>query len=206
MKKHFALAVLLAAAPFAASAGELSYTFVEAGYAQTDIDDLGDGDGFGINGSLELNDMFHVFGGYSQQQQDESGVEVDLDQFRIGLGYNHAASDRTDILLRVAYERAEFDVGMDNVSVDASADGYSLEVGARSMLTENLEVSVMGGYTDAGNAEVEGFSVDLDESEDDELYARIGAQVKFNPTWGLVGEGRFSENAQQLFVGVRATF
>ena len=153
MKKHFALAVLLAAAPFAASAGELSYTFVEAGYARTDIDDLGDGDGFGVNGSLALNDMFHVFGGYSQQQQEESGVEVDLDQFRIGLGYNHAASDRTDILLRVAYERAESDVGIVDVgTINGEADGYSLEVGARSMLTENLEVSVMGGYTDVINA------------------------------------------------------
>ena len=33
MKKQLALALLLAAAPFAASAGELSYTYVEGGYA-----------------------------------------------------------------------------------------------------------------------------------------------------------------------------
>ena len=208
MKKHFALALLLAAAPFAATAGELSYTFVEGGYARTDIDDLGDGDGFAVNGSLALNDMFHVFGGYAMQQQEESGVEVDLDQFRLGLGYRYPTSDRTDIVVRAAYERAEFGASLDDVSADASAGGYSLEGGGRSMITENFEISVMGGYADAGDAEVEGFSVDLDEGEgeDEEFYGRVGAQLKFNPTWGLVGEGRFSENAQQLFVGVRASF
>ena len=49
MKKHLALALALAIAPFAACAGELSYTYIEGGYARStwtanrawvDIDDF----------------------------------------------------------------------------------------------------------------------------------------------------------------------
>ncbi|MGH8072454.1 MAG: outer membrane beta-barrel protein [Lysobacter sp.] len=208
MKKSIVLAALMAAAPFAAVAGAPSYNYVEAGYLQTDIDDLGDGDGVAINGSVALNDMFHLFGGYSAQQGEDGGVDVDLDQFRAGVGFRHAISDRADLLVRAAYERQETEVSVDSTGFRSTAesDGFSIETGYRGYLFENLDAWALVGYSKLQNADVNGSSVDTDGSDTDEVYGRLGAQLQFNPTWGLVGEGMFSSDVTQVFVGVRASF
>lgn len=209
MKKQLALAIALAAASFGAIAGELSYNFVESGYIRTDINNLGDGDGFAVNGSVALNDSFHLFGGYSMQDASEDGVDVDLDALRIGAGWNHALDERVDFIARAAYERSEADVSVAGFgSASGEADGYSLEAGFRGLLSLDGDVEgwILGGYTDLNNAEVENIDVELDEDEDDQFYGRVGGQVKFNPTWGIVAEGMFAEDAHQLFLGVRASF
>ena len=57
MKKSLVLAALLAAAPFAATAGELSYNYVELGYANVDVDVEGtdiDFDGFQLVGGIPV--------------------------------------------------------------------------------------------------------------------------------------------------------
>ena len=93
-------------------------------------------------------------------------------------------------------------------SVDAKADGYSVEAGFRGQLSldGDIEGWAMAGYADLGEAAVAGFDIDLDEDEDDEVYGRAGLLFKFNPTWGAVAESRFNSDARQFFVGVRASF
>jgi Ax21 family sulfation-dependent quorum factor len=209
MKKQLGLAIALAAASFAATAGELSYSYVEGGYLRTDINNLGDGDGFAVNGSVALNDSFHLFGGYSMQDASEDGVDVDLDAMRVGAGWNHALGERLDFVARAAYERSEADFSVPGFgSFNGETDGYSLEAGLRGLtsLDGNIEGWLMGGYADLNHVEFEGVSVETDEREDDEFYARVGGQVKFNATWGIVAEGMFAEDAHQLFLGVRASF
>jgi Ax21 family sulfation-dependent quorum factor len=116
---------LMAALPFAASAAEgLSYNYVEGGYVATNTD-AGDADGWGVNGSGAIADNFHVFGGYSGQKTDDETIGglrfegVDVDQWRVGLGYNQPVAANTDLLARVAYEN--YDVEGDNDRLD----GYS---------------------------------------------------------------------------------
>ena len=93
---------LLAALPLAATAAEgVSYNYVEGGYAGTETDG-GDADGFAINGSGAIAPNFHLFGGYSNQEIDDSNI--DFDQWRVGVGYNHEVSPRADLVTRVAYE------------------------------------------------------------------------------------------------------
>lgn len=210
MRKSIVLAALLAAAPFAAVAGAPSYTYVEAGYVRTDIDEIGDGDGAGINGSVALNDMFHLFGGYSAQQGEDLGVDVDLDQFRAGVGFRHPISDRADLLVRAAYERQEAEASAtidgEDLRSTAESDGFSIETGYRGYLFEHLDAWALVGYAKVQNADFNGASVDTDGSDTDEVYGRLGAQLQFNPNWGLVGEGMFSSDVTQVFVGVRASF
>lgn len=147
------------------------------------------------------------------QDASEQGVGIELDALRIGLGYNHALSNRADFVARAAYERAEADVtvagfGSADGDADGDADGYSLEAGFRGLLSldGDIEGWVMGGYADMDSAEVDGISLDLDEDEDDQFYGRVGMQAKFSPTWGVVGEGRFSGDANEFFLGLRASF
>lgn len=193
MKKKTLLALtLLAALPFAASAAEgLSYNYVEGGYAATHTDGP-DADGWAINGSGALSDNFHVFGGYTFQKTDDETIGavrfdgIDVDQWRVGLGYNHPIAANTDLLARVAYDNYKVE-GLDRL------DGYSAEVGVRSALTQNFEGYALAGYEDG-------------DDFDGDFYGRVGAQVKFNQNWGITGDVKVADGDTQYFVGPRLTF
>src|SRR5688500_16612493 len=174
--KHRKLIVALAALSAiglagAASAAEgVSYNYVQGGYVATDAEGA-DAEGFGGEASFAIHPNFHVFGGYSNQEIDDSSV--DLENWRAGVGYNHPVSANTDLLTRVAYENFQADeVGFDE-------DGWSAEVGVRSALTTHLEGYALAGYEDGD---------DFDGS----AYGRLGGQVKFNPNWGLTGDVKFA--------------
>lgn len=222
MNKRIALlALALAAAPLAASADELGYTYIEGGYQQLDIDDLGEGNGAAINASLAITDKLHVFGGYSRQSEEATGflgssfdpvrVEVDINWYRAGLGFNHGFNDRVDLVVRGAYERAHLDVSLHDEfgsfgSGDGKADGWSVEAGVRGLLASRFEGWALAGYADISTVELMSRGVDTDESEDDQAYGRIGAQFKITPVWGVVGEARVSDEFNQYFLGLRASF
>ena len=191
MKRSLLALTLLAALPFAASAAEgVSYSYVEGGYTATDTD-FGDADGFSVNGSGAIAPNFHVFGGYTRQTTDDFtdlGIRfpgVDVDQYRVGVGYNHEISPRMDLLTRVAYERTE--VGSEDL------DGYSVEAGVRGALSPMIEGYALAGYEDGSDF-------------DGDFYGRVGGQVKFNPTWGLSGDVKFADGDTQYFIGPRITF
>ena len=185
---------LLAALPLAATAAEgVSYNYVEGGYAGTETDG-GDADGWAVNGSGAIAPNFHLFGGYSNQEIDDSNI--DFDQWRVGVGYNHEVSPRADLVTRVAYEK--FDAGRDILGNDLDADGWSVEAGVRGSLTPALEGYAMAGFED-GDAIGGG-------DRDGEFYGRLGAQVKFNPMWGINGDVKFIDGDTQFFVGPRITF
>ena len=194
MKRSLLALTLMAALPFAASAAEgVSYTYVEGGYAATNTD-AGDADGFAINGSGAIHPNFHVFGGYSNQEIDDTNI--DFDQWKVGLGYNHQIAPNADLVTRVAYEK--FDAGRDIFGNDLEADGYSVEAGVRGALTPNFEGYAFAGYEDGD---------DLDgASRDGEFYGRLGAQVKFNQTWGVNGDVKFVDGDTQWFVGPRLSW
>jgi len=209
MKKQIVLALALAAASLGANAGELSYSYVQGGYARTHIDNLGNGDGFGVDGSVAVSKNVHIFGGYTMQSASEDGIDVDLNSTRLGVGFNTPINERADFIARAAYERADVDVDVPGFgSFDGNADGYSLEAGFRGQLSVDGDIEgwVLGGYTKLDNAEVEDIELDTAGSDDDEFYGRAGMLFKFNPTWGVVAEGRFAQDANQVLVGIRASF
>ena len=130
---------------------------------------------------LEAN----VFGAYGNQEIKHSNG-VDFDQWRLGVGYNRQIAPKADLVTRVAYEKFDAGQGLD-------FDGYSVEAGVRGALTPMLEGYALAGYEDG-----DGF--------DGDFYGRVGAQVKFNPTWGVTGEVKFADGDAQYFVGPRISF
>lgn len=189
-RSPFAIALALAATlPFAASAAEgVSYNYVQGGYVATNGDGA-DADGFGVDGSVAVSPNFHLFGGYANQKIDNTNI--DFDQWRAGVGYNLALSPGADLLARVAYEK--FDAGRNFFGNRIKADGYSVEVGMRGALTPSLEGYALAGYEDYG-------------SDADDFYGRLGAQYKFNPSWGISGDVKFAGADTQWFVGPRLTW
>ncbi len=186
MKRSLCAVVLATAVPFAAPAADgVSYTYVEAGYAATNFDGgVPDADGVAARASVAFHPNFHVFGDYSRQEFDNTGI--DADQWRVGLGYNHGISPRADLLTRVAYEKVDF-------GSLGSAAGWSVEAGARGVLANNFEGYALAGYEDG-------------DQVDGDFYGRLGATVKFNRNWGLNGDVKFSDGDTAWFVGPRFTW
>lgn len=192
MKKSLLALTLLAALPFAASAADgVSYNYIQGGYIATDAD-VSDADGWAIGGSGAIAPNFHVFGDYSRQTTDDFNFGairykgVRIEQMRLGVGYNHEISPNADLLTRVAYERSEDEF-------DNSLNGYSVEAGVRGAMTSNFEGYALAGYEDGSDYK-------------GEFYGRLGAQVKFNPSWGLSGDVKFVDGDTQWFIGPRITF
>ena len=214
MKKQLVLALALAGAPIAASAAELSYSFIEAGYAQLNQElphvDLGGGavaqigdieaSGVQVSGSIEMGASFYLFGGYKSGSDDvvvtsnipgfrPVSVDIDLTQFNAGLGYHHGLSERADLITEISYIATEAEVA----GSSSDADDARVAVGVRGLMTDNFEGWLKANYTDG-------------DAYDGEFSATVGAQFKFNRTWGIVGEAEFGESSSQYMVGVRARF
>src|SRR5690606_39887371 len=161
-----------------------SYTTVQDGkYSATPAGP--DAAGGAAAGSAAISSNFPLFGDFSQQDLDGPG-NIDFDQWRAGIGYNHALSPNMDLLSRVAYEKFDAGGGLDS-------DGYSVEAGLRGAMTPQFEGYALAGYEDG-------------DDYDGEFYGRLGAQVKFSPRWGVAADVKFVEDDTQWFVGPRLTW
>src|SRR5690606_6934379 len=102
MKKNSLLALaLVATLPFAASAAEgVSYNYVQGGYSATNTDGA-DADGFGVDGSVAIAPNFHLFGGYSNQEIDDTSI--DFAQYRFGVGYNREVAPACALITPVTH-------------------------------------------------------------------------------------------------------
>lgn len=153
--KALAVTLLMLATP--AMAGELSYSYVEAGYQRADIEieDVGfgtidlDGDAIGANFSFEVGDNFFLTGGFATADLEFEGIDVaDQDTLRLGVGYHAAVSDRADFYGVLSWVNAEISVdGFGSVD----EDGYGMTVGLRSYVTDQLELEGHIGYIDLGD-------------------------------------------------------
>lgn len=195
MKQHLMLALALAATPFAAAAGDVSFTYIEAGYVRSTLNDYnGSGNGGAIAGSVEFGQSnVYAFGSYSRTRTSVDyyigSIDYDLNTYDLGLGYALPLGERANVLFEAAYLRA--DAG----DLDQSVDGYRVSVGARGAFSKRVEGSVRVNYADSRNSDAEGsFSL------------KPGVLIKFNPTWGLSAEADFGQDGQTYFAGIRASF
>src|SRR6478752_10143963 len=108
MKRSIFALALAAALPLSAQAAtELKYNFVDLDYGRTTVDDNNvdvDFDGFGVKGSVKVAEPVYLFGSYQQGSDDIlGGLDVDLNQYQVGVGFRHAISDRADFIAELSY-------------------------------------------------------------------------------------------------------
>lgn len=192
MKRTALFLALAFAAPLAAQAADLSYSYLEAGYIYTDPDGADGDGGFAIRGSGAITDNWHVFGGYDDTDFDA----FDFQSWRVGLGYNTPINDQIDFVGRIAYEKAEVDV---DVSCQALGicdvlddNGFSVEAGIRGEFAPNFEGHVAVRY--------------IDIADDSTTGLALGAQYKFNQNWGIATDAFVSSDGNQFFIGPRLSF
>ncbi|MBB3824653.1 hypothetical protein [Xanthomonas arboricola] len=207
MRNTLILAALLAAAPFAAYAEGLSYSYIEGGWNRTEIsvnDDSDDLDGGYIRGSWQIAEPVYVFAGYQRAEKDFNlgagfVLEGTLQQANLGIGYRQEMTERVEFTadISVLRSKVESDLRRGGRSLGDSSDTSTLgfgNLGLRGKPSPRTEAWIKAGYIDGS---------DVDEGE---FVGTLGGQVNFTTTWGLVGEVEFIDNANQYRVGVRASF
>lgn len=186
MKRSLLALALVAIVPFAAQADDkLSYTYVEGNYINVQGDNGVDGDGFGVRGSFEFGDSgFYGLAGYNQLEADD--INIDVDNYEIGVGYGHDLSENLDLISEIAYLNSDVD-GF------GSADGYRASVGLRGSFSDSFEGLIKANYVDG-------------DDFDGDFSGTVGAQYKFTQTWGVTGEVEFADGGETYLVGLRASF
>ncbi len=167
----------------------MSYSFIEAAYIDTEIDDGPidvDGDGFGLKGSLELGEIAFVTASYGTQDFD---LSVDLDQWSVGVGGHLPIAENIDLVGTLSYIDAEIDTPFG----DADDDGYGAGVGIRARLAEQFEVE--GGIN----------YVDLDDSGDDTSFA-LGGRYYISPEFAVGAGFQIGDDVTAWNIGVRVEF
>ena len=184
MKRQLLALAALSVMPFAASAAELSYSYVEAGYNLVDVDPRIEGGA--LNGSFAITENFSVFGGYALGDIHNTGISVE--RARVGGGYNLGVFGNTDLVVRAGYQRTDTDLASSE-----ALDGYFAEVGLRGQLNPNFEGYILAGY-------------DKFESVRGEHYVRVGFQANINQNWGIVVDAKKPDSYAEFFIGPRFSF
>ncbi len=200
MKMDMVLALALSAAPLAAPAADLSYTYVEAGVSRTDMELNSEFEdavligGF-MRGSLAIGESFYLLSGY------ESGTDsnwigapaTEVSQLQLGGGLRRRLSDGVDFLTEASYITRDISFRDFFGSASDSASGYRVSSGLRGEFFTRLEALAKANYTDVGD-------------DSGEFSATLGAQFKFSKTWRLLGELVLGGDISKYELGVRASF
>lgn len=190
LKITTALALAAAMLPLMAQADNLSYSYVDIAYVNTDVDDFDEEiDGFALRGSVEITEQAFVFGGYTDQSTTVFGEDLDVRSYALGLGYAWPVSDTADIYGKVAYVETEAEFA--GLSVDD--DGFSLGAGLRGRVAEQFELEGAVTY------------IDLSDSGDDTVLG-LGARWFFTDVFSLGVELETDDDATTYGVGGRFNF
>jgi hypothetical protein len=184
------LALLGALSTTAQASDQLSYSFVEAGYAQAgEFGSPTDFDGWAVRGSIAAGENFYFVADYINTSGSVfTSDDTDIDVYDIGVGYRHSLSEKADFFADVAWSNLEFDTAF--ASLDD--DGYRARLGFRGQLASKFEGSIAAVHRDFG-----------DFGNDTAL--QLGGLIEFNETFGLSIEAEIGDETR-YFAGLRASW
>jgi len=150
MVRYLSIGALILSSATALAEGP-SYSYIQAAYQEIDVDIGGnndaDGDGYGVVGSVAINEDWFVFAGYSSFDLESV---VDLDQLELGGGWRAPINSNTDWFVTASY--IDYDLSARGLG-SASEDGFGVGVGIRSMLSPALELYGKVAYEDVGDGD-----------------------------------------------------
>ena len=195
LRKSWAVALLMI--PLSAFAAEgPSYNYVGADWFTGDIDAPGDEvdfDGFDVEGSFAFAETLFVKARYADGSLDDDRIDGDSEEISVGIGaHTNQWTGGVDLFGVLSYERAEIDLDVPGGSFSADDDGFGVEVGLRSMVTEALELNGAVKYVDIGDTDGTGFE--------------IGGVYSFTPAIAIVGAYLDGEDSSAWKVGGRLYF
>ena len=197
MRNVLIIAALLAA-PAAALAEGISYTYVDARYFSTDSDALSaDQHGGIISGSFALSPVLYVTGDGQFGESERVAVGTSSGRFNTisasaRIGAHHALTPTLDILAEGGALYSEFK-GKGAFSGSSDDDiGYTAQAGLRLALVPQVEVSALYAYQNVLDSDNSFFTADL--------------QYHFNDHVSLVGSATNARSVDFYTVGARYRF
>ena len=142
MKIKYLLLVTALSASFSTLAKSPDWDYVELGYASVDINDISEVSptGISIGGSKLVGENIFLVGRYSKLSDDFQGVDLDIDQSSLGLGYRYGVTDTTDLYAVVSYEYLKAKASSGDINAEEDDNGNGFTAGVRSRLTNSIEV------------------------------------------------------------------
>jgi TonB dependent receptor len=179
--------VMLALAPLAALADDMSYSSLDLAYVDTDIDDVNQSaDGFALRGSIGFAENWFAFAEYATQ----SVQDVDIDNIAVGFGGHYGLTDTLDLVGRLGYIQIDLSVPG---PLDADDDGYLADLGLRGRIGDSVELEGGLRYTD------------FSDGGDDTAFV-VGGRFHFNKTWAVGAEYQSASDSSSILALVRASF
>lgn len=124
------------------------YSYVELGYNDVNVDNLGGVDDEGNGGfagvSIGFFKNFHAFGRYTSTNTDIN--DADITNTILGVGWHGLLGEKADLIVELSYMDREFDAG---VKIDDN--GYFGRVGARWRPIKLVEIGGWVRYQDLGD-------------------------------------------------------
>ena len=203
----------------ALAADGLSYSYLQVGYVNLNIDEVGDsgsllddidnGGGWAASGSFAISPNWFAFTQYSVTDSDVSFTDdqslyfnsnTDINRLDLGFGFHSAMSKTTDLVFRIAYTDVDTDGfnfgGSSDTSLndlnDDSSDGYFVDAAIRSQFTERMEGSLGLRYTD------------LEHIDNLSLIANV--MHEFTPKVGLNFSLEAGNDISSFLIGLRYSF
>jgi hypothetical protein len=173
MTKTYILGIAAAASlatfsQMTAAAG-FNYTYAEAGYRYVDADS-GNGDGFKVALSYGATDYIHIVGEYTRLWIDDidnaSNVDIDLDEFQLGLGGHYSITDKIDLVGTITYVDDQYtgDAVPDSLGfktkINDKEEGYEAKIYGRIQAMEKLEMTPHVVHREVSNSET-GFGIGM---------------------------------------------
>jgi len=162
MGKIILTAVLLLLASSVHAAESIRWDSAALSYQSIDLD----GDkftGIGLSGEKSINDDFFITGNYTSVSDDVRlygySVDFDLNTLSAGMGYHYALSANTSLFSVASYERINLKASFAGSSSTTNENGFGLKAGARSLITENIQLSAAVKYSVIADNSDTGFSV-----------------------------------------------
>lgn len=171
----------LSTTSFVSLADSPDWRFVEGGYTKMDFDDNEsfEPDGFVLSSKYLLNSNIYFNGEYSSFEEGS----FDFDMLTLGAGYRMPINATTDAYFGANFER------IDNDSADEN--GYSINAGLRSMVTEQVELMGEVGYYDV---------------DDGDATLKVGANYYFTPQWAVGASYKLIDDLDIMQVTARYSF
>jgi outer membrane protein with beta-barrel domain len=179
--------LLLAAVPLAAQAEDMSYSYIDLGYAETDLDGGPSGDGFGARGSIGFGENFFAFTDYLTQDFGP----VDVDVVSVGLGGHLSIAENVDLVGRAGYLQADASAG----GFSTDEDGYVVAAGLRGRVADQVELEGNVIHRDLGGSGSSG-----------DTAVAVGGRYYFTDAVAVGAEYEHSDDGATIFAGVRFSF
>lgn len=139
---------------------QLSYTYAELGYGQKKFDDSDiKADGFGVSGSYLLagdwlpasiaNSLYATLGYALAETEDLNPGTIQISDLRVGAGYRFGLSSTLDLKAELDFLQTELK-GKNGISGSEDDTGFRLGVGARFLMTPQIEAGGGLRYVDIG--------------------------------------------------------